>query len=238
MSELASIAHDLRSPLAGLVALLDMLAGEVDGPLNDSQKARLARARATVDRLNGLVNAIAELAQVESGRLVLARGPVNLDEAAQRVRQQLEPLLRSRAVSLQIVVPPDLAPLQGDPQRTGQMLASLVTGLVKQVEGTTLEMTAAPRGTMIEVTLREAARGLPVEALPPAFDQEPASGSDDAMLRGIGLSLARALAVLHGGSLSFGRDAGGALAAALLLPAEMGDSKPRAERPADLHPAP
>jgi signal transduction histidine kinase len=231
---LASMVHDLRSPLAGAVALLDLLAGEADGPMNDAQKLRVVRLQGAVGKLTAVVEGIAQLAQAESGRLVLAPGPLDLAEVARNARQQIEPLLRSRAVSLDLALPPDLPPLLGDPQRVRQLIVSWVTGMARQLEGTTLEMAATHRGALVEITLREAARGLPVEALPAAFDQSPSAGAEAPSRQGVSLSLARALAALHGGSLRMGRDEEGGLIASLSLPAASPDSHSRAERPIDL----
>jgi len=232
--DLASMVHDLRSPLAGAVALIELLAGEIDGSLNDAQKARVARLRGALERLTGVVDGMADLAQAESGRLVLARGPLDLGDAARGARQQLDALLRSRAISLELALPSDLPPLMGDPQRVRQLIISLVTGMARQLEGTTLEMAAAVRGAMIQVTLREAARGLPVEALPPAFDQSPTAVAETASVLGVSLSLARALTALHGGSLRIGRDQDGGLIASLSLPAAQSETRTRPERPSDL----
>lgn len=242
--DLASISHDLRSPLAGLVALIDMLGTEADGPLSPAQRQRVVRIRAAADRLTGVVEGIADLARVEAGGLTLSRGPFDLEEVTRAVRRSVEPLLSSRAVVLQIVQPADLPPLLGDSLRIHQMITALVIGMLRQLEGTTLELQAAGHGSTVELTLREASRGIPVEALPPSFtrmenaDGGPAPSESPAPMGGISFSLARGLALLQGCSLTVGRDAEGGLLASFVLPSASPDAMPRSDHAQDLRSSP
>jgi K+-sensing histidine kinase KdpD len=119
------------------------------------------------------------------------------------------------------------------------MLTSLITGMLKQAEGTTLQLEAVGHGAMVEVTIREETRGLPVEALPAAFARmrngEPsdAAAEEPETLRSLSLSLARGLALLQGGSLQIGRDAEGGLIASFALPAAPAETLVNTDRPPD-----
>ncbi|HEY3174879.1 MAG TPA: histidine kinase dimerization/phospho-acceptor domain-containing protein [Candidatus Polarisedimenticolia bacterium] len=237
--DLAAIAHDLRSPLSGLMALLDMIEFESDRSLPPPVRERVLRMRAASEQIASLADQIADLSLVETGRLSLASHPVELEETLLAAGRSLEPKLRARDATLKITVPGGLPRLQGDPLRIRQILTSLVAGLLKLAEGTTLELVAASRGAMIEMTLREDPfRGIPVEALPPGFAAEARSGAEPRSfaddLNGLSLSIARGLVRLHGGTLRLPGDVESGTLAVLTLPAETSEPKHRAERPSEL----
>jgi len=77
---LSSLSHDLRSPLSGLIALIDLLDSGIDGPLLPAQRERLRRIRVEVSRIVSLADQITELALAQSGRLGHPRAPIQLPE--------------------------------------------------------------------------------------------------------------------------------------------------------------
>jgi signal transduction histidine kinase len=237
--DLAAIAHDLRSPLAGLMALLDMLENGGDRTLPPAVRERVVRIRAASEQIASLANQISDLALVETGKLDLLSHPVDIEEMLQAAMRHLEAKLRSRAATIKLTIPAGLPRLQGDPLRLGQLLTSLIAGLLKLAEGTALELVAVSRGAMVELTLREEPfRGIPVEALPPDFAQdghpwpEPRTAGDD--LNGLSLSIARGLVRLHGGTLLLPGDVERGTLAVLTLPAEPTEPKHRADKLPDL----
>jgi signal transduction histidine kinase len=236
---LATVAHDLRAPLAGLTGLLDLLQAGTDGPLQPQQEARLRRIRSSVDRLTAVAAEISDLAMAEAGRLSLARAAVSLGDALSLAREDIEPLLRSRAVDLQVSLPPDLPRVHGDPERVRQILRSLLSRSVMRAEGAVVEVNATHLGGVIELTLQESPRSLPVEALPPGFTtpEEAADSSEPVLAEGLALSLARRLVELHGGAIRIGNGGDGRLLAHLRLPAYLADSRRPADRSKQMHPS-
>ncbi len=236
---LASIAHDLRTPLTGLSGLLDLLESGADGPLQEAQRERLRRIRATVAQMISLVDQVGELGAVESGGLKFSRKPVPLAEVISPIRDELQAFARSRAVDLRITWPPDLPPVLGDPARIRQLFASLLSLVLRRAEGAVLGITFAHDERMIEVTLREEPRALPVEALPPGFEASNGTraGEPAALSRGIGLSLLRGLVRLHGGTFRAGDRDGGVIASFTLPVAGGIEPLHQTDKPRDIHPS-
>lgn len=236
--DLAAIAHDLRSPLSGLLAMIDIIEGGSGRDLPASLRDRLGRIKGAAQQIASLADEISDLALLETGRLKLSPRPIDTEEALQGACRLLEPRLRTRGTTLKASVPGGVPRLLGDPLRIRQILISLVGGLLKLAEGTALELVAAHRGGAVELTLREdPLRGIPVEALPHRFmtearpPSEPEQGLDH--LNRLGLSVARALAMAHGGSLRLPGDVEEGTLAVLVLPAEPAESTHLAEKPAE-----
>jgi signal transduction histidine kinase len=216
-----------------------MLESGGDRTLPPGMRERVVRIRAASEQIASLANQISDLAMVEAGKLDLSSHPVDIEEILQAATRHLEAKLRSRAATLKLTVPAGLPRLQGDPLRLRQLMTSLVAGLLKLADGTALEVIAAARGSMVELTLREEPfRGIPVEALPPGFSQdgrlwpEPRAAGDD--LNGLSLSIARGLVRLHGGTLRLPGDVERGTLAVLTLPAETSEPKRRTDKVSDL----
>ena len=240
---LATIAHDLRSPLTGLMALLDLMQGGADGDLTPAASHRVRRIRSVVDRLALVAEQISDLALAETGRLPVMTGSVDIETTMLSARHRLEPTLHASAVALEVTVPPGLPRVLGDATRVCQVITSLVTSLLKLAEGTTLELIATHKGGFVEVMLREEShRGLPVEALPPGFAKEARSGGQPGAMadgaRDLGLSIARHLIRLQGGTLLTGSEVERGVLAVFTLPCETEHLRPRAERTHELRPQP
>jgi len=235
---LASLSHDLRTPLAGLVALLDLLSGGADGPLTEAQRARLARVRASVDRLVSIAGQIGDLALVESGKLGLACGSVDLGGIALLATQDMESAARSRAVDIQLKLPGGLPPVRGDASRIRQILSILIRNALRHADWTMLELGASARGSMVEMTLRGVPRGLPVEALRSGIgdpaDEEPASHR--APGTALDLTVAAGLVTLHGGRLEVEESTRAGWRASFTLHAAGPDDRTRVDASEELRP--
>lgn len=235
---LAAIAHDLRSPLTGLMAHLELMQGGADGDLTPAAVNRVRRIRSVVDRLAIVAEQISDLALAETGRLPLLTGSVDMETTMVSARHRLEPLLHASAVTLELTVPASLPRVLGDPTRVGQVISSLVTSLLKFAEGTMLELIATHKGGFVEVMLREEShRGLPVEALPAGFARAARTGQPGTMTDGardLGLSIARHLIRLQGGMLHTGSEVEEGILAVFTLPCEMEPPRQRPERAHEL----
>ena len=233
---LRSLSHDLRSPLAGLQALLDLMESGADGSLTVAQRDRLRRIRMSADALSDVANQIAELALLESGRLSLAPATVDLCQVARLAGEDMWPSARSSAVQLSLKLPADIPRVRADPARLRQILGATLRCALRRAEGSTLELIAAERGTMIEVSLRETSRTIPVEALPPEYPDESGSHGVSDSQTGVGLSLARGLVELHGGRLSVNGGSTGVLVS-FTLPSDLAGPRPKGERIREAHPS-
>ncbi|HET9481465.1 MAG TPA: hybrid sensor histidine kinase/response regulator [Candidatus Polarisedimenticolia bacterium] len=226
---LKAICHDLRTPLTGVVALLEMLEAGFDGPLNTAQLSRLERIHRAVDRLVSISDQIGDLVQAEAGWLQLASAPLDLCELAQAAGREVEESNGMQGAVLQVRVPADLPRAMGDAARVRQILSLVLTDALRNSGGMSFELHGEPRGSMVELILREAPRGIPVEALH-GMDEAVRAEPNGSAASGIGLSIARSLARLHSGRLQLGAEAGDGVLASLALPAAPSDHRPRPDR--------
>ena len=193
---LADVAHELRTPLSVIQANLEAL---LDGlyPLDE------AHVRPVLDEtkvMSRLLNDLQTLSTAEAGALVLHREPVApralLDGAAQSFSAQAE----EATVRLEVRVPNDLATIEVDPLRIGEVLGNLVANALRHTPSdgeVTLVASRAEDGVVFEV--RDTGSGIDAERLPHVFDRF--SKTPDSSGAGLGLAIAKSLVEAHGGTI-------------------------------------
>lgn len=187
-SILASLSHDLRTPLAALVGLADTLAlAQPPLPPPHDETARALRDQA--QSLAEMVNNLLELARLTQGRQPLNREWQPLEEIVGAAIQRLGPVLKTHPLS--IALAPDLPLLEFDAVLLERVLGNLLDNAAKHTPpGTPIVIEARVRGEAAEVSVRDSGPGFPPEA---------ASGA--AAHNGLGLSICQAIVGAHGGKL-------------------------------------
>ena len=136
----AVVAHELRTPLAGLGGYLDLLAaGAVDDP--EVGHEFIERGRGIVERMAALVGDLLEMSRLEAGSLRLEIEAVSLAEACERALAPLAPLAAERSIRLALALPPRLRTARADRRRLEQVVANLAANACK----------FAPGGGLVEV---------------------------------------------------------------------------------------
>ena len=212
---MASVAHDLRTPLTALHGHLEALAGQSDAvtpqqPRTHSaaptQPARLlAAALAQSNRVRRLSQQLFELATLQATDHVLHRERFCLDELVTDAVQKFELSMQPSSVVLH-GAPPGRLELDGDLQLIERALTNLIDNALRHAPGAAaVRVSLSREGTQAQVVVEDAGPGLPGELQRRLADGQPvrepplprAGGGSG----GLGLAIAQRVAVLHGGSL-------------------------------------
>lgn len=202
MNLLGNIAHELRTPLAGLKGYLE---GLLDGlfPANEETFAWMTQE---VDRLGRLVDDIQHLSRIESGQFSLDFQQVDVTQLAQRVVSQLSVQAQSKQIDLQLAAGSDLVLVEADADRAAQILINLIGNAIRYTpEGGLVQVAVVENGRFAEVSVLDNGIGIPAESLPYLFerfyrvDQSRARASGGS---GIGLTISRHLVWAMGGELT------------------------------------
>ncbi len=200
---LAVLSHELRNPLAPIRNSVYIL-GRTDAASEQSRRAKEILAR-QVDHLATLVDELLDVTRISSGRIELH--PADLDLAA-LVRGAVEDRrasIEERGLELRVDVPAEPVPVTGDPTRLSQVVGNLLQNAAKFTPTggcVTLALTADAGGA--ELRVRDTGVGIAPELLTRIF--EPFTQGPQTLARsegglGLGLSLVKALAELHGGAV-------------------------------------
>lgn len=202
-SILASLSHDLRTPLAGLVGLADTLAlAQPPLPAPHDETARALRDQAS--SLAEMVNNLLELARLTQGRQPLKREWQPLEEIVGAAIQRLGPVLKAHPVTVEL--DPDLPLLEFDAVLLERVLGNLLDNAARHTPpGTPITVEARVRGDVAEVGVRDGG---------PGFSPDSLAGAS----HGLGLAICRAIVTAHGGTLARENLPDGGARAAFTLP--------------------
>jgi two-component system, OmpR family, sensor histidine kinase KdpD len=217
---LASISHDLRTPLSVIAGAGSALA-QHGAALNEETRIALARSVETKAReMSELVSNVLDLMRFESGHMVLRRDWQTLDDLVGAALANMESKLAERPVELRI--PPDLPPVHVDATLIVQVFSNLFDNIAKYTPPRTrVYVSAMVDGRMIRVRVEDEGPGLPGGDPKRLFDKFQ-RGTDEATVVGVGLGLAICQAIIHAhaGEIEAQRREGGGARFEFTLPAE------------------
>jgi PAS domain S-box-containing protein len=198
---LATLAHELRNPLAPVRTAVHILNRE------GAPAAQLRSARAIIERqvsyMVRLIDDLLEVSRITLGKLELRRERTTLQQVLEVATEIARPLLKQE---LQVTVPPEPIALEADPTRLAQVFGNLLSNACRYTPaGGHIALDARVEGGELEVTVRDDGIGIAAEHLQrlfQMFSQVESAGSRAQGGLGIGLALAKGLVELHGGSIS------------------------------------
>jgi PAS domain S-box-containing protein len=204
---LATLSHELRNPLAPIRNAVDLL-GYADGNAAMGAQARGILTR-QVNNLTRLVDDLLELSRISRGTIVMQKERVSLADVVASALETSRPAIEAAGHVLETRLPEEPVMVHADPVRLAQIFTNLLNNAAKYTPpGGRIWLTVQPVPGDVTVSVRDTGIGIAPEMLPRVFDMfvQAAEGWTHTGL-GIGLSLARSLAQMHGGSIE-GRSEG------------------------------
>jgi two-component system phosphate regulon sensor histidine kinase PhoR len=217
---LATVSHELRSPLTAISGYTDTLLR--DGPWDElTQREFLEVIALSASRLSGLVDNLLDAATLDAGVLRLEREPVRVERIAERVLAQRRLLATNWTLHLE--TRPGLPLADADPIRVEQILANLVDNAIKySPKGGPIRVRVLPRDDgQVGVSVSDRGNGIPREAISHLFERFYRVEGAGAGVKGAGLGLfiCKSLVEAHGGQISVESTPGAGSTFSFTLPA-------------------
>ena len=235
---LATMSHEVRTPINAIIGYSDLLEVGVAGPLNPAQAGYVERVRASSRHLLTLVNDVLDLTKVEAGEMEVRRDRVPLHDTVLEALGIARPLIEGRGLA--VADDTDCYPAVsywGDPDRVRQILVNLLGNAAKftdrgEIRLRCLVHARAPEGVaggaapVVAVEVEDSGIGIAPEQLGRIFD--PFTQADGGYTRarsgtGLGLTISRSLARRMGGDVTARSEPGRGSCFTLWLPAAAGD---------------
>jgi signal transduction histidine kinase/CheY-like chemotaxis protein len=234
---LATLAHELRNPLAPIGHATEILARSGDGP---EDRARSSAALKVIERqvshLVRLIDDLLDISRISHGKVGLRPERISIASVVESALEAARPLLLSRRHALEVAVPEAPILLRADPVRLAQVLTNLLSNAAWYTQpGGRVRVEADREGDAVVVRVVDSGIGIPASALAHIFTMFGQAAGAPAVEHGglgIGLALAKQLAELHGGSLAAASEGPGKGSVfTLRLPLEAGAAAPADARP-------
>lgn len=211
---IASVSHDLRTPLASTRALIEAVAdGVAADPEADARY--LSSARRELAHLSRLVDDLFELARIDAGVLQLTLEEASLHDLISDTISSFQPQADNRSVRLIGEVSGGVDPVLMNPPRLQRVLHNLLSNALRHTPADgTVALRATPHGDKVRVEVTDTGEGIAPEDLPRVFERSfraersRTRRMDDAPGAGLGLAIARGLIEAHGGTMDVDSDPG------------------------------
>lgn len=197
---LADVAHEVRTPIATLTAVLEALADGVTEWNEDTHALLTLQA----ERLKRIARDLDDVSRAEEGRLALDVQPMGLRDLISDAAALARDRYAAKGITLDLAA--DRTPIMADPQRVGQILGNLLDNALRHTPpGGRVCVDGSRQGDAAVITVTDTGDGLSPDQLDRVFERfyrADLARSRDAAGAGIGLTISRSLAVAHGGSLT------------------------------------
>ena len=197
---IATLAHELRNPLAPIRAAVQVMAKTPPGhPAQETLRKTIDRQSAQLTRI---VDDMVDISRITRGAMTIEHAPVDMADVARRALEAAAPLLEGAKHKLAVDLPSRPAVVQGDVHRLTQLVTNLLNNAARYTpEAGRISVSVKTERQMVVLAVRDNGRGIEPDLLERIFDmfvqaRRPLGGG-----LGIGLGLARKIAELHGGSL-------------------------------------
>ncbi|MBW5422216.1 PAS domain-containing protein [Streptomyces sp. BG9H] len=218
---IATVAHELRSPLTSVKGFTATLLAKWERFTDDQKKLMLETVDADANRVTRLIAELLDISRIDSGRLELRRQPVDIGAAVGRHIQAYVASGQDAARFLVRLQQP-LPDLWADPDKIDQVLSNLLENAVRHGEGTvTIDVApaASPRergGAETAVTVSDEGSGIPEESMGRVFTRFWRGSKRGGT--GLGLYIVKGIVEAHGGTITVGRAPGGGAEFRFTLP--------------------
>jgi len=210
---LANMSHELRTPLNAIMGFSEIIRDGLD-PVANARFAGYAGDIHTAGKhLLDVINNILDVATIESGRLELHEGMVDLADLIEEVEHMLSTQARSAGIELDQAIEPDLPYVRGDAVRLKQIMLNLCGNAIKFTASGGLVRIDARTGDDggLEIAVSDTGIGMRASDIPKAL--EPFGQVEQSLARrfggsGLGLPIAKALTEIHGGTLRIESEVG------------------------------
>ncbi|MGW1757377.1 ATP-binding protein [Streptomyces mirabilis] len=221
---IATVAHELRSPLTSVKGFTATLLAKWERFTDDQKKLMLETVDADANRVTRLIAELLDISRIDSGRLEVRRQPVDIGAAVGRhIQAYVTSGQPADRFLLRIEQP--LPPLWADPDKIDQVLSNLLENAVRHGEGTvTIDVTpsASPReredgeNAATSVTVSDEGTGIPEESMNRVFTRFWRGSKRGGT--GLGLYIVKGIVEAHGGTITVGRAPGGGAEFRFTLP--------------------
>lgn len=200
----ASVSHDLRTPLASIRAIVEAIS---DGVVTDTEtlKRYCRTLKGEVEHFSTLIDDLFELSKLDSGTLELQLQPTTANDLVTSTLEGMEPHSIERGVSIRTTLGDDLAPVLADSHKIQRVMYNLIQNAIRHTPADgTITVKAQDIGGMVQIDVTDTGDGIPETDIDRVFERfyrGEKSRSRELGGSGLGLAIAKGIVEAHGGSI-------------------------------------
>ncbi|MDD5189246.1 MAG: ATP-binding protein, partial [Methanoregula sp.] len=199
---IASMSHELRTPLNSIIGFTGIMAKGLAGPINPEQQQQLGMVQESARHLLALINDVIDISKIEADKIDAAVSTFDLADVIREVRDAFGKTVDERGLVLNMEIPGSIA-VTSDERRIKQIIMNLVSNAIKFSDKGRVDVTVVPKGTIVEVRVRDTGIGIGKEDLGKLFRPFSRIAVQGRLTEGtgLGLYLSQKLARFLGGEI-------------------------------------
>ena len=200
---IATVSHELKTPISSIKMSAVLLTDERVGELNSEQQELIRSITDDADRLLRITGELLNMSQVETGNIQLKLQPADPASIVTQAIQAVQFQAQQRQITIQSHLTDGLPFIQADVEKTAWVLINFLTNAIKySPEESLVEITVARKDKKIEFIVRDHGRGIDEKYLPRIFDRYfKVPGTHDRNGTGLGLSISKEFIEAQGGTI-------------------------------------
>lgn len=222
----ATVSHQLKTPLTAIRMSLRMLKGGGNPALSDTERELLGMALDESERLQSTIESLLDMARIQSGAIQMDMRMVETGPWMQELAEAYRPLLDEHGIELQVDIDDALPRLELDTTRMGIVIDNLMTNCAKYCRnGDTVAVRASVDGSdaqTVIITVADTGPGIPAADLARVFEKFYRGKDRGKPGAGLGLSIARSIVQAHGGTMACYSAEGGGTTFSVALHSDLG----------------
>ncbi|HEY9788076.1 MAG TPA: protoglobin domain-containing protein [Candidatus Obscuribacterales bacterium] len=223
----ATLTHDLKTPILAANRALNLLMEGDFGPIGDSQRQLLETIHQSNDAMYRMVLTLLDVYRYDSGAKQLHLAPVNFSDTVSRIVNELKPLAAEKHITLDFVEPADPVLVMCDVEEVRRVIQNFIDNSLKYTaKGGRIEVAIEQQEQATVLKVSDTGRGISEEDKPKLFQRfwQAASGGRYYASTGLGLYLCRKIIELHGGKIWCESTLGKGSTFGFSLPASLSDT--------------
>jgi signal transduction histidine kinase len=207
----ASVSHDLRTPITALRLLADAIGDDLVA--GQQRRSYLRRMATHIDALSALIDDLFELSRLEAGDISWSLEQLAVGELVGEAVDAMRPQAEAKGVRVAVNMAPGLSPARGNPEKLQRVLFNVIQNAIRHTPADgSVVVRAQPTPQGIEIEVADTGEGIADFEREQVFSPFYRSGADGPRTgsgAGLGLALSRAIIEAHGGRIWIADSSGG-----------------------------
>jgi len=205
---IATVSHELKTPLASSDFSLKLLEDERVGTLTPEQKELVASLKDDNKRLLRILSELLDLSQVDSGKIQLNKEPVQAAALVDKAVESVLNVARDKEIQIKKEITAELPLLHADPDKTTWVLTNFLTNAIRySATGSVIIIAALPSGSKTEFSVQDSGKGIDPRYIDKIFDRYfKIPGATEGS--GLGLAICKEFIEAQGGTISVASETG------------------------------
>jgi PAS domain S-box-containing protein len=200
---IATVSHELKTPISSIKMSAGLLADNRIGELNPEQQELAKGIRDDANRLLNITSELLNMSQVETGNIQLKLQPSRPEVIIEQALQAVQFQAQQKNIVLQSTLPPQLPAVQADVEKTSWVLINFLTNAIKySPESSTIDIAVYQKDRQVFFTVTDHGKGIDEKYLPRIFDRYfKVPGTHERNGTGLGLAISKEFIEAQGGAI-------------------------------------